>query len=162
MEGFDLKLFNSFCTDNIANTTQRETLRKFGPNLGLLLQWIDEQKKEINENPACPFQTKINATAMTTYDSVWGDFLKGKKNAKEKLGNLRGACATTISENSEFLESYKETQQTIDRDYSSYSDYSESDTTSEEEEDDEAEDDEGEGEEVELEKQPRRYFRRRR
>lgn len=159
----DMKQFHSLCTDNISDAALKNLLLKFGPNLGLLLQWIDAHHAEIRENSTCPFQTKIINTVLVSHESAWTDFLKGKKNSNtQKLNELKESCETIISEHNTLLKDYKDMQQKIDEDYSSYSDYSQSDTTSDEEEDDEAEEDEGEGEEVELEKQPRRYFRRRR
>jgi hypothetical protein len=161
MTSSEMTQWSNFCVENIQNDKLKKSLGRFGPNLGLLLQWIDTHNAELMKNVTCPFHARITRGVLMSHDSAWTDLIKGKEISAKELSDFKKTCETILDETHVLLTEYKEVQQAVDQDYSSYSDYSESDTTSEEDDEAECEEDE-EGEEIELEKQPRRYFRRHR
>lgn len=156
----DIVHFKACCTSNMQNATLKHLLCMHGPNLGLLIKWIDSDMETVKQRITPNSYDLLDVNALSEHNELWTGYLENYETQKKSLLlPLKMSCQEIINRYTVLKNKFVEAHTQIDMEYSSYSDYSASDTSSvnsEEEEDD------TEGEVVELAQKGRRYFRRKR
>ena len=150
----EFNCFKSFRTLDIKAEDTRVVLQKFGPNMDLLLNWVDTEICKLKEGYV---PITLDAKEIgEKFQPSWTKFLTNHE-VDHNLKELEEQCKQLSVYFKNIVDDFENRHRMCDDDHSSYSDYSESDTTEESEEDDDEY-----SEEVSLADKPRQYFKRRR
>ena len=133
----DYEKVRAFELMRIENKETRQNLENGISNFGLLLLWIENGVKLVNECEHVPSNCTLSVHNLIKHDKSWREHITNAYNS-EQLKELSGICKSLIHEIETKLDTFERDAELL---YSSYSDYSESSYESDDEEEEGKEED---------------------